>query len=252
MDSEGMAGAVEKIAELATAGIKTTTFTHESERKGVYYVVGPDGKAVKTLADPAWHHERLGTPAELVRFIEEHKGESGVVFYGEASVVYVYDINDRRNVAVCELKTTLQYGWLLNPTGAMRQTDFIRLLRITLRGCLPPDSGLLSLVRNLKFNVTTDGGGTVQHGRESIGRSLKAELTGEGSIPEEVRLIVPVFQNHPFSALVTCAVELAPQEQTLQLTPYPMEARRAMDEALADIAERFAGDGMPPAYRGQA
>lgn len=247
---EGIALAIDKVAELTRAAKRNPQILPiAQEKKGTYLLI-EDDKVTTALAGADWHNETLATPDEMVRFVAASKGKQSAVFYDDAGIIFVYDLGDRRDMASCALRLSPQHQWVLKPAGPMRQQEFIRLLRITLRGCLSPDSNLLGIVRNLKFSAAADGGGNIQHGRESVGRSLQAQVTGESAIPEEVTLMVQTFDNVKVARPIACAIEVNPQDQTLQLTPYPMEARRAMDESLAILAESFEGDGMPPVYRG--
>lgn len=244
--------AIAEVAALVQSANKTDVLKVSGEREGVYFLVGPDGKATKHVADPSWHREQLETPGELAAFVDSEKGDRSVVFLNEKQVIFVKDLADRRDIATCTLIETPQIQWLKQCSGKqLQQADFVRLLRITFRGALGPDSGLVALIRNLKFSTAADGGANIQHARESIGRSVMAEVRGESAIPEEVTLRVPVFENHPFIAPVSCAIEVFPHEQAFRLTPFPLQVRMAVDAALANIEELFGVDAMPQVFRGQ-
>jgi hypothetical protein len=254
MNGQDLGSFVKEVERLVTQASRTATMAVAGEKAGTYYLIGPDGKAERRVVDPPWADFKPETPAELKRFIENHRtGDAQAVFYNDDRVTFVFDENDRRDKATCELATTPPFDWLTtastNPP-ILRQADFVRLLRITLRGCLP-DGNLLALVRQLKFNTAGEAAGSIQHGRESMAKSITATITGEAALPEEVGLFVQVFENHPYRAQVICALETHPNEQAFRLTPYPLEVRRAMDEALDDIADLYRGDDMPPVYRGQ-
>lgn len=252
-ETAGLAQAIKEIERLVTAANRTTLLEARGERGGVYFLVGPDGRAERVLAEPAWSAERLATPAELLRFIQERAGEKSAVFFGESGATFFYDRDDRRAKASCELVTSPQYQWLAHAKGGvMSQADLVRLLRITFRGCLPADGNLLALVRNLKFSTAGEAAVSIQHGRESLGKRVEAAVTGEGVLPEEVTLFIPVFENHPFKARVACALEVCPHEQGFRLTPYPLEVRNALDAAVEDVGTLLTASGLPPAYRGQA
>lgn len=257
MTGQDMAGAIQEVERLTRAAHKTEILKADGEPRGVYYLVGPDGKAHRTVAGPDWHGERLATPAQLRTFVADHSAGTedgkGVLFYDESRIVYVYDEGDRRDRAVCELVQSPQFKLLTALSDAPKnfdQASFVRLLRITLRGCLPPDGNLLPLVRNLKFTSGAETERDVQHGRESVGRQVTAAVRGVDAIPEEVTLLVPVFENHNFKARVACAVEVMTHEQAFRLTPYPLEIKHAMDEAMESVAEVLGSDGLPAAYRG--
>lgn len=246
-----LGNAIGQVADLARGTTRTTVMEVKQEPAGTYYLVGPTGLAERKVAAPAWHNETLDTPAELRQFIKDNRKQSDAVFFDESAIVYVYDLDDRRHRAACPLKLNPQFKWLRDESAQQfRQPDFIRLLRITLKGCVSPDSNLLQLVRQLKFNATQDGGATIQHGKESIGRNITAQVTGEAAIPEEVTLMLSVFENFRFAVNVLCAVEINPHDQTFRLTPYPLQLRAAMDLTMDEIDQFFEADDLPNAYRG--
>lgn len=258
MDGNDMADAIDKVTELTKAGMRVELIAAQGEPAGHYYLMKPDGSATLTLAKPAWHNEKLATPADLREFIKEQANLEGaplanhLLYYDDQRIIFVYEQDDRRDRATCDLRKSPQFAWLegasKNP-ATLDQKSFIKTLRVLFRGCLG-DSNLLALVRQLKFSNAAEGAGNIQHGRESIGRSISAAITGEAALPEDVYMQVPVFENHPFRARVACALEVMPQDQTFQLIPYPLEVQQAMDAALADVVNTLKGDNVPPAFRG--
>lgn len=248
---QGIAEAIDRVAALATGAQKSILLPGAPERKGVYILVGPDGKAETKVAAPDWHREHLATPSDLKEFVQKYQTEKSAVYYSESQVSFIYDQGDRRDKAMCDLMLSPQYLWLTNDAkNAMNQQTFVRTLRIIFRGC--HEGNLLGIVRNLKWNSAGESAGAIQQGRESMAKSVIAEVRGEAAIPEETALVVPVFENHAYAARIACAVEVLPAEQMFRLTPYPMALRHAMDEALASIAELFDGEGLPPLHRGSA
>lgn len=243
-----IAPAIDKIVDLATKA-KKTEILKAPERDGVYFLVGPGGQAKKIVADPSWHHEQLATPAELKAFIESISLTNGAIFYDEQQIVCVYDRDDRRNLAACKLRLSPQYLWLRdNSQNAMNQQTFVRTLRIMFRNC--NETSLLALVRNLKFSSAGEAAGAIQQGRESMSRHIINEVRGEAAIPEEITLAIPVYENHPFTGQVICAVEVMLAEQMFKLTLLPMSLRRCVDDALEDIRVLLDADDMPPMFKG--
>jgi len=243
-----IAAAIDKIVQL-TVQSRKTEILKAPERDGVYFLVGPDGKAQKIVADPSWHREQLATPADLKAFIESIKVENGAIFYDEQQIVCVYDRDDRRNLATCKLQLSPQYLWLRDHSqNAMNQLTFVRTLRIMFRNC--NETNLLALVRNLKFSSAGEAAGAIQQGRESMSRHVINEVRGEAAIPEEITLAIPVYENHPFTGQVICAVEVMSAEQMFKLTPLPMSLRRCVDDALGDIRNLMEDDGLLPMFKG--
>ncbi len=251
MGSELDGASINAVATLAKDSVRASIIEAKGERTGVYYLVGPAGVAEKKVADPGWHKESLATPTQLLAFVEAEKKDRSALFLNENEVTFVRDLDDRRDVSACKLTYTPQYRWLTGESGKqLTQPDLVRVLRITLRGALPADSTLLTLIRKLKFQNDKGATGDIQHGRESLGRSITASINADNELPDELTLRVPIFENHPFIAPIVCAIEIFPHESMFKLTPYPLELRKAMDGALDSIAQTLAPAEVPT-YLGQ-
>lgn len=255
-DNDGGIGMVGQQIERLTAGAaKTQILSTSGEPGGYYYLIGPDGKAVLTLAKASWHSEALESPGEMNGFIKQRLSAEGAlknpaVFYSEKRIVLVYDFDERRDRAQCELVTSSQYATLQSVAGkAMTQKDFIRMLRVTFRGCLS-DGNLLTSLRNINWGVNESGTANIQHGQESLGRQLIAQVQGISVIPEELQLTVPMFENHPFRCSIQCAIDIDAQARTFAITPFPQELRKALESTLDDILIGLSAEGFPPAFRG--
>lgn len=249
---DGNTGA--QIEKLVRESVKTTTFTTNHEPSGYYYIVGPDGNASLQLGTPDWHKETLDSPKEMENFIIQRKKDGAfdnpALFYNEQQLVLCYDINDRRDRTVCKLEPSQQYTKLSEIAGKiLPQKDIIRLLRIIFRGCLG-DSGILNLLRNIKWSVNDGGDSQIQQGRESLGRQIIQQVQGVEVIPEELALTIPMFDNHPTRQRIECAIDVAVESRGFSITPYPQELRKAMEQTLDDISIQFAKEGYPPAFRG--
>lgn len=253
----GLAEAIDRIADMARLSRETRIEPVPLERQGIYLVVGPDGKAERRLVESQWHDERLLAPTQLQAFVKERHADDdeGVVFINPTEMIYCYDREDRRDIAGCQFKRTAAWEWLLmadKPLGGdkLGQADFVRLLRITLRGCMGGDD-LLRSVRTLKFNANAEASGDVQHGRESMGKSIETKISGLTTFPEEVTLTVQPFEEFGHRVRIECAVEIFPNESAFRLTPFPLEMKRGMEAVLENLAGLFDGDGFPPCYLGR-
>lgn len=185
---------------------------------------------------------------------QKHGPALPVIWLGAACVGLVIDDPTRRDRAELPLETTPQFKTLEGLRGAvLKQADLVRVLRVALAGCLPSGSSLLGLVRNLKFRNDAAGVGNLQHGRESMGKSIEAEVLGTDALPEEVTLHVRVFDlpECRVARPVTCALEIEPHTQTFRLTPLPLQLNEAMEAELSEIEARIRGAVRDvPLYRG--
>lgn len=237
----GLAEFVREIERLTQAALRTTFVQAPGEPKHVYYELGPGGRCEWREADREPLAVQLATPAAFVEYVKSHnQGDSpgGEVYFDETALVFVHNDTVRRDRAFCKLAPSPQLTLLHKLATSLAlypQRDFVRLLRIDLAGCFSGQSNLLPLVRNLKWTGANEANLAVQHGKESIGRAITAQVSGADAIPEEVTLFVPIWENHDARQFVRCAVEIAPQEQSFRLTPYPLQIREALDGSLRDL-----------------
>jgi hypothetical protein len=122
----------------------------------------------------------------------------------------------------------------------------IRRLRVDLPGA-ERRTELLSTVRKIKFRQSTSGEDDIQHGKESLGRAIEAQVTGSGDIPETVVVTGPVYCNHgerEQSYAVGLDLEILPSEQKFRLCPVPDELDKAARDALQGIRDRL-NAGLP-------
>lgn len=245
----------EQIERLVVDAAVAKMSNADREPDGYYYLQQPKADAELILARPKWHGETLESPLEMEKFIADRlekdflKGDPAI-FYGETAVVLAYDLVSRRDFARCTLQPSSQWMALVqNANKPMPQKDFIRLLRVTYRGCLA-DGNLVSTLRNIKWNNSDAGESAVQHGRESMGRQIIAQVQGIDVIPEEITLTIPVFENHAFRTRIQCAVDVNAEARTFSLTPFPQEMHNAMESTLDDILIGLTKANFPPAFRG--
>lgn len=237
------------------------------KRQPIFFDIPKDAKQRYVIFDPVTNKYttetpiagyadfKLEQPGELQKFVEEHKDDADVtdpaIFYNTESIVFIYNEKDRGDKATCDLVTSTVWDQLFAGPPLMDQRSFINFLRITLRNCIMQGPGLLNLVRTIKFAGTSGMEGNIQHGNESLGKSITNQVTGQDAFPEEVLLSIPIFENFQRSYQVPCALIIEPAIAKFQLTPYPLVMQMAMDQVLLDIAAVFGDDDMPPIYRGQ-
>lgn len=257
-NTNGLGAVTAQVERLVIDALDSEIMECPQEPRG-YYLIGPKGEAKLVRPEPGWHKEGFDRPEELRRFILEQSADKdgilipcdfAAVFVTPERIILVHDLKDRRNISICPLQISPQYNWLLQNGGKqMSQTSIVRELRITFRNCLQSEN-LLGLLRSLKFNTDLSGNADLQHGRESMGKSVLAKVTGVDALPEETDLMMPVFNNHGKKTGIKCAIEVFPAEQTFAITPYPQELTRAMDDAVADLIMMFTDNDLPPCYRG--
>ncbi len=242
---------IERLAR-AAAIVEPKVIALPLEPEGTYGIVtpGPAGAAHPIdvrVSGPDWHDETLDDPNQLIAFIQS-MGERGVdpakgaVYIGEAEIVYVYDFEDRRNVATCPLKVSEPWTWLATPQKPLTQREIIRVLRITFDGCLGRDSNLLSILRNIRWKEDGNLESNLQRGKEALGRQIMREVTGVSDFPEEFTLETRVYQNVRQDVTVRVALEILPDVERFEVIPFPNQIHSGLAETLewlrSDIAEQ--------------
>lgn len=257
--------AIEKIEEmaLATRRVKFHNGEKGPEPNHIYLVETPDGKIERRATEAPLYDRNFHDPEELIRYLREGGGVIATI--AEMAVVYVdpddcgsltclLNFADPRVKATVPMKLSEPMAWLKNgkANGTHQTPALVRILRITFAGCLNACPEFLPLVRNIKWTSGAEAAADIQHGRESIGRSIQQTVRGESAIPEEIILGLPVWSNDTFRVSIRVAVEVLTAEQTFRLTPFPGEIENAMAAAYDYLIERFGHDNqLPPAFIGR-
>lgn len=135
------------------------------------------------------------------------------------------------------------------------QKALIRLLKIDL-GDYGEFDALIGVLRNIKFTAQQGGDSNVQHGRESMGRTIDAAVTGADAIPESFDVVCPVYVNPDLveiTAKIKCHLEIDVPEQIFVVTPSPADllaAKQHIHEIIGDKLQELLGDYDAPVYFG--
>ena len=255
MSNEGIGQVGEQIERLTRDAIQPAVISAPGQPNNAYYLINKSGVAELITPAPKGHSIVMESPAALLELVNRNIKDqftampSPVVFVNPRTVVLYTDINARRDSAGCALVESEPLMWLKESSARpYSQADIVRILRIIFRGCAASD-GVLSLIRNLKFDCNTSGEAEVQHGRESMGRQINASVRGIDAIPEELVLSVPAYRNYGYRASITCAIEISVLEKQFRITPYPGELDRAISEAVGFIQSDFSK--IIPAFLGK-
>lgn len=245
----GLKDALELVQTTAVAARRVTF-----ERPGgmaadqVFQVTpGPEGPKVALVTLPPSPREyQAYTVAGLVeQAIYLRRGEDTVtVFVGRDAVhAVVNERGERRDVVTLNLERSKAFTALLDDTlSNVGQRELIMAMRLLFPSRVTPES-LLPMVRTVKFTQSSDGTSQLQHGRESLGKSVHAAVAGaEGGWPEEAVLRCPVYQNVPGNLLeeasVRCVFDVEVQNARFTLKALPGEC----EQALAQANEWLAGE----------
>lgn len=191
----------------------------------------PRGHLVDSLDDliefVAWYCHRL-EPSDCT------------VWHSRDGVTAVLDESDRRDHCTFPLEFSDEWKTVSDLGAWLDQRQFIRLLSVPLAGALD-DPGLISKFRQLDWSMQQEAKGVVQRGKESLGKSIAAQVTAAVDLPEEIDLYVPVYTNRGERDRhrVRCALDIDPHKQVLQLVPMPNELHTIVEEAQDSIRSRL-------------
>lgn len=202
---------------------------------------------------PPLRDHNVSSVASLVEFCEAFAG-TGSVWHDERQVIVVVDNEDRRDVATLPLAKSAPFTRLealAKAKAAITQRDVIRLLRHDLRNA--GVENVLSAMKRLDFKRTNDGKSHIEHGRESLGRSVEAAVNSAEAIPEFFLATVPVYTTPgaDFHKTIYCTLEIDVATERFVVLPDEDSVVKAIQDAQADLHESLVESLGIPVYYGQ-
>lgn len=201
-------------------------------------VVAHVASTLETLADKAADTVTGDVGDEQGPLVESQ------IWVDRSGVVLLLDSN-RRDKVTFNLTLSEQLVKLSQIIGTrFTQKDFVFLLRTTFRDCLTLAGDLLPIVRKVKFSNNQSGESEVKHGSSSIGKSLTAEITGTGTLPEYVNIALPVFSQagvQSVRSVVSCALEPDAATCTFQLVALPGQIEQAVGDGENQVRAKLLG-----------
>jgi hypothetical protein len=178
----------------------------------------------------------------------------GQIWYSRSGVVALTSEDKRQRCSLLlsfsEPLKQLQ-AWQANPL-AVAQKDLVLTLRHKFRLCHDP--ALLTAVRAVNWNLGEAGESEVQHGKQSLGKKIIAEVSGKTAIPEDTIFNVPVWEGLAAGAIafpVGAAIEPVPSAQAFKIMPFPGQVEAAIAAAEDVLGKRLhdiVGDKVPVYY----
>lgn len=252
--------AIDAVAELAVANARVEIVRADSEPAHVYYLKHGDD-LTRMEADPAPRNHKIHDLASLARICKEFADDEDqrvALWYSRGGMRAFLDDEQREHGGAVGLTLvpSRQMNLLLDwekTVNWYKQDKLIQLLRIYFGNML--SANLIEAFRRLKFRVAQSGEKVVEHGRTSIGKQLDAEITGTGTLPDEVTVHVPAFAGNNLAIWVSvrCLVEIDAQAEQLAIVPEAGAVERAWlgveDDLGRKLDELFQGSGVL-VYRG--
>ena len=209
------------------------------------------GKHEEIAVPPPFREHMVGSLADLIAYAE--KQPKAVVWHYPAGVVLILDDDDRRDRVKFPLEFSDAWAKLKELDGGLTplaQKDFVRLLRIHLGA----SAATITVFRKLNFQTQISGGGEIQKTRESLGKSIEAEVQGTSDLPEDLVVSVPIYETagERQTYSVRLLLEYDAQAQRILVTPEPGLLAELEETHQADIRSRLeAGLIEVPAYFGK-
>lgn len=259
--------AIVEIQDTAVKANGQRIFKGLPEPDDIYLLLQPDGSLKKQQAEREQHRIRLDSLRAVVDFVQQVAAEKRrpTVWYGPGGIFVTFNPQTRPgDAAGMPLEFSVEYAVLRlmrSEKSWLKQADLVKALRVDLAKTLSNQPELLTTVRTIKAATAKTAEGDVQHGRESLGLSVNAAVTGSGPLPEQVMLAIEVFDEPGLGPArvrwpVCCALLIEPTEVRFALWPLPGEIEQALDNAVEHIGTELrtllgGQEGEPvPIFRG--
>lgn len=228
--------AIDRLAELGSeaAGIEVQ---HLCNRK----LLVRQGTTYSTVEKDPLPRDHVASDLDgFVNLVEDLSEGAGIIFVGETEVIGILDSDTRDDLVRMPLVRTRALDAALELAVPRDQRTVISKLREELYGCC--DERLLAVIRRLDFSRTSDGRSHVQHGRESLGKSVEAQVqSSDGEIPEITVFNMPAFKDPLLVSEIEfrCAVTVDPANEKLSFRPMGEQLERELLRVRKGIVERL-------------
>lgn len=159
-------------------------------------LVLPDGSLKEVAHPPKPRSHTFRDLGDFCAALARYSKADQTVFVSLTRAVCVLcDVQDvhRENVLTLELSPTSVFAALEALGKPLDQKDLIHLLRTTFGTCEWSDD-LLNAVETVRFTRTDDGESTVSTKGDSLGKGVKAAVSGlKGPLPPKVTCSFPAF-----------------------------------------------------------
>lgn len=246
------AEAIKEVERLALKGALPTV-TEPPFLPDGYVLVTEPGKEPNFRSVPNYPLQvTLGSVFDIWGFVAElpdtnelrQPGAALFLSPGTDSEAVLLNPDGGRAIVRAPMPVASQWEWLCEiDEQPLQQRDLIAGLNVKLRGC-HDGKELVSKFRSLDWQLRQATGASLERGKESLGKSIKQEVTGD--LPEEIVVTVPVFSDLTRRYKITLAVEINLGSQTIVLTAFADQLRQVYAGALSDLR-----DGLIGAARGK-
>lgn len=234
---------VQAIGAMAVKAKEPALIADPFNPRKAYLII--DGVAFEKDVTSPLLNARINTLDSLVAAIENYGSPDSSAWCCRECVEVVLADNDRLERLKMPLVLSDQMRSVMKLPGQFDQRSLVLFLKRNLCGTIDP--AVIAPFRQLDFTKREQAGGSVNHGDESLGRSIQAAVTQAKDIPEFLTLSIRVFANPDvvFRAKVILSVDIDVQRGIIELTPLPDEITNALvaaEEFVADTLSEKLGE----------
>lgn len=245
-----------KVVDLA----REKTIPHKLDtgsRNASTYLI--DGKQQTFLHDPPKRAARLVGVADLVLALTDPViAPAPEVYHSEAVVTALLNRDRREDSVSLSLPLTETFGHLmaLSHKGTkLSPKDMIKFLRNSF-GLVCPEH-VVSALRRIDFTRTSAGKSHVEHGKESLGRSVEAAVQQADQVPEGFVVRTRVYStpgvHHVAEVKLSLYLDLDDQAVEIRVLPDELVAamqgaQAVLHETLVRLLEEREGQTVPVFY----
>lgn len=165
-----------------------------------------------------------------------------MVFVGPQRIVCVIDPAVRKDFVTMPLLTTERWKTLvtLSAPAAIGPAELVKLLRFKLNGT--GQEKLIADLRRVDFTRTNAGRSDVAHGRETLGKSVEAEVQQAENIPDSFLVETSVYSNpglRDIKVKVRVGIYIDVINQHFEVGVMPDELQLAIDRTAADVSDKL-------------
>ena len=239
---------LDSIVQRAVEGMTATKLAIKDARKS-HYLLGKEHFTVDEPVNPRAH--TVETLPDFFAAVTKY-GDKGTIWHNTQQVILVIDDDDRRETVRMPLVLGEHWKTIQSLGSPLSQADFIKLLRFTLEGVVPPT--LRAAISKIEFATTAGQRNEINPGRERGSREFAVDLANSGEIPETYFATLTVFANAGLrtnrNVKMSLDYTMPPAPVCFVTKALPDELLVAMQTAQAELQTLLEGNVEIPVFCG--
>lgn len=223
----------EYLVNLAVTSEKPKTI-YENERR-ILVARGGITEEINKLKPPRVHS------ACSVTALAQYASKDSIVWHNRNTVTLIVDDSDdfRSDRVNWMLTDSARFvAAALNGNKPRDHKSFVNFIVKNLREEFDRDvPGLLGVIRALKFSTSDEAEGEINHGRESMGRQIRSDVTGASELPETIKLNVNRWSELDIHVAIELMLVVDLDGRTLSLVPLADSVVKAELEAHRQLGD---------------